>query len=242
MIAHGDEMGRTQQGNNNTYCQDNELSWVNWDLNREQQDLLAFTTKLITLRQDHPVLRRRRFFAGDSDHGGVSPTGDIEWLRPSGERMSDDDWNTWFSKAVMVYLNGSAIPEPDHRGETIIDDDLLIAINASDEQIDFTLPGEGYGIRWHESIYTYTPADPDMTHEAGESITIEPRSLMVLIRPVTDPLTKEESEAREKAEDSDPTVALSREVEEEAAKRAPSAPSANAPAADQKPIAQEKTD
>ena len=102
MICHGDEMGRTQAGNNNVYCQDNELSWVNWNLNATQQDLLHFTRKVIKLRKDHPVLRRRRFFYGDAAHGGESKLQEIGWLRPSGEHMRDEDWTAWSARSLMV--------------------------------------------------------------------------------------------------------------------------------------------
>ena len=117
MICHGDEMGRTQAGNNNVYCQDNELSWVNWNLNATQQDLLHFTRKVIKLRKDHPVLRRRRFFYGDAAHGGESKLQEIGWLRPSGEHMRDEDWTAWYARSLMVYVNGHAISEPNLHGE-----------------------------------------------------------------------------------------------------------------------------
>lgn len=217
MIAHGDEMGRTQGGNNNTYCQDNEISWVDWDLNKDQQDLLKFTAKMIQLRHNHPVLRRRRFFAGDSFHGGESNIGDIEWMRPTGEKMEDSDWNTWYAKSVMVYLNGQAIPEPNQRGQQIIDDDLLLLINADAEEISFTLPAESYGMTWYEAINTMSPADPTASHDAEETFVVGGRSIVILRRPYSEPRTREEAEALAEQREADPTVALAEEVDRETA-------------------------
>ena len=97
MLAHGDELGRTQRGNNNVYAQDNELAWVDWDLDGDQKELLAFTSAAIALRKAHPVLRRRRFFAGDARHGGQSSVGDIEWLKPDGSLMDEETWNSGFA-------------------------------------------------------------------------------------------------------------------------------------------------
>ena len=148
MICHGDELGRTQGGNNNAYCQDNEISWINWDLDEQDKDLLEFTRTIMWLRRDHPVLRRRRFFTGDAGHGGESELGEIEWLTPAGESMTDQDWTTWYARAMMVFLNGEAIAEPDERGQRIVDSSFLVLINASDEDITFTLPGEAHSPTW----------------------------------------------------------------------------------------------
>ena len=125
MIAHGDEVGRTQRGNNNTYCQDNELSWMGWDLDDAAIGLLEFTRQLIAFRKAHPVFRRRRFLAGDSEKGGRSEIGEIEWFRPDATTMEESDWTTVYARSLMVYYNGSAIGEPDVRGEDIHDDDAL---------------------------------------------------------------------------------------------------------------------
>jgi isoamylase len=101
MIAHGDELGRTQQGNNNVYCQDNELSWIDWDLDQPRQDLLAVTRRLVQLRHDHPVLRHRRFFRGDAPDGGI---GDLAWLLPDGNRMQDSDWHWDEASSTLVLI------------------------------------------------------------------------------------------------------------------------------------------
>src|SRR5690625_1862986 len=144
MIAHGDELGRTQQVNNNVYCQDNELSWVDWDLTEEQEHLLDFTQRMVHFRAAHPVLRRRRFFAGDPGHGGQSEIGEIAWLKPSAEPMEEEDWHESFARSIMIFYNGQAIPEPDARGERITDDSLIILLNADAEPVDFTIPNDTY--------------------------------------------------------------------------------------------------
>ncbi|MFC7406124.1 glycogen debranching protein GlgX [Georgenia alba] len=187
MICHGDEMGRTQQGNNNTYCQDNELSWVDWDLDSndgddERADLLAFTRRLIALRKEQPVLRRRRFFAGAPEHGGESEIGDIEWFTPSAEHMDEEDWDTWYARSIMLFLNGEAIPEPDERGERIVGDSILALLNADAEPQEFTVPSEEYGETWTVAVDTSDPDDGDRDLGAGETVTVEGRSVMVLLR------------------------------------------------------------
>ena len=139
MIAHGDELGRTQQGNNNVYGQDNDLSWIDWDLDQPRQDLLAFTRQLVQLRRDHPVLRRR-FFRGDAPDGSI---GDLAWLLPDGNRMQDSDWHWDEAHAVGVFLNGQAITEPDREGDPVTDDCFLILLNGHHEAIEFRLPRGG---------------------------------------------------------------------------------------------------
>ncbi|GAA1630805.1 glycogen debranching protein GlgX [Georgenia ruanii] len=183
MIAHGDELGRTQLGNNNVYCQDNELSWVHWDLDDERQELLDFTRKVVHMRKDHPVLRRRRFFAGAPEHGGESELGDIEWFRPSGEHMSDEDWGASFARSVMVFLNGNAIYEPDARGERVVDDSILVMLNADPEAIRFTLPGAEFADRWHVFLDTSSRRSAGTTARAGASLTVQGRSVVVLVAP-----------------------------------------------------------
>ena len=183
MICHGDELGRTQGGNNNAYCQDNEITWIDWDLDEQERKLLDFTSKMVKLRHDHPVLRRRRFFTGRAGHGGESERREIEWLRPSGEHMTDQDWATWYARAMTVYLNGDAIAEPDEYGRQVVDDSFLILINASGENIDFTLPGEDYAPGWVVALDT-TPAGQDAArsrHDANEVVGVEAHSMLFLI-------------------------------------------------------------
>ncbi|WP_299045000.1 glycogen debranching protein GlgX [uncultured Actinomyces sp.] len=181
MIAHGDELGRTQGGNNNVYCQDNEISWVHWDLEEWQQELLDFTRTMIRLRRDHPVLRRRRFFSGEAGHGGESDLGEIEWLRPTGERMIEEDWTMWYARAMTVFLNGDAIAEPGPRGERIVDDSFLVLINAAAEDIEFTIPSASMPSSWVVALDT-APCEADRRQvlRSGDTVVVEGRSLLFL--------------------------------------------------------------
>ena len=183
MICHGDEMGRTQAGNNNVYCQDNELSWVNWNLNATQQDLLHFTRKVIKLRKDHPVLRRRRFFYGDAAHGGESKLQEIGWLRPSGEHMRDEDWTAWYARSLMVYVNGHAISEPNLYGEKIVDKSFLLLVNASEEDIEFTIPTEptGSSKAWKVVIDTQPTKGLPRKLKPKAKVEVESHSLCLLM-------------------------------------------------------------
>ena len=183
MIAHGDELGRTQQGNNNVYCQDNGLAWVDWDLDSSRTALLEFTRTLVHLRREHPVFRRRRFFAGSAEHGGESELRDIAWLTPAGEHMSDSAWHEDHARAVMVFLNGDAIMEPDLRGEEIIDDSFLVLFNAQPDKLAFTLPTDEYGEAWTAVFDTDSQVTPGTAFRAGAEVVLEHRSLVVLTRP-----------------------------------------------------------
>ncbi len=180
MLSHGDELGRTQDGNNNAYCQDNEISWVDWDLDEGQQQLLAFTRAVVHLRKEHPVFRRRRFFAGSADHGGESELGDIAWFTPGGEHMDEGDWDNGHAKTLMVFLNGSAIPAPDRRGLTVLDDSFLVMFNAHHEPVNFTLPDEEYGASWIPEINTGDQDVEPEEFEPGWQVQVSPRSIVVL--------------------------------------------------------------
>lgn len=138
MLQAGDEIGRTQQGNNNAYCQNNALSWVDWRLDHPQQNLLTFTKLLIRLFHQHPVLRRRKFFQGRRIHG--SEVKDITWFRPDGQEMTEDDWHNWHTRGLALRLAGDAIEEVDTRGRRIRDDTLLILLNGYHEPLSFLLP------------------------------------------------------------------------------------------------------
>lgn len=182
MIAHGDELGRTQKGNNNGYCQDNEITWIDWDLDDERLALLDFTRKVIRLRLDHPVLRRRRFFSGTVGHPNNDGLSDIVWFTPAGSAMVSDEWRDQAAKSVMIFLNGGAIVEPDLRGEPITDDSFLVLNNAHSASIEFTLPDVEYGAAWTVVLDTDTPEDDGMVYSAGDNIEVAPRSMTVLIR------------------------------------------------------------
>ena len=161
MLLAGDEMGRTQGGNNNAYCQDNEISWVDWSRASIERDLLAFMHRLAKLRRQHPVFRRRRFFTGAFVAGTDRGTTDIAWLTPAGEEMTEADWSASYAKSVAVFLNGSAISEPDPRGDPVTDLKFLLLFNAGAEPITFTLPEMRLGIDWEIVIDTTSPrGDP----------------------------------------------------------------------------------
>ena len=183
MISHGDELGRTQHGNNNGYCQDSELSWVDWELDDERAALLEFARQAVRLRRDHPVLRRRRFFAGAPQHGGESDIGEIAWFTPAGTHMTDADWDESFARSLMVFLNGEAIPEPDGRGERIVDDSVLALMNADADPVEFQLPGGEFGARWTIALDSGNDRAAGRGRMAGSTIRVDGRCFVVLLRP-----------------------------------------------------------
>jgi glycogen operon protein len=163
MLTAGDEMGRTQAGNNNAYCQDNEVSWVDWDGPGLDPALIAFTCALSELRRRHPVFRRRRFFSGLPATGGGG-LDDIIWLTPSGQEMTQDDWHAQYAKSLAVFLNGGAITEPGPRGEQIRDHDFVLLFNAHSEPVTFTLPGERFDDVWEVVVDTAAPRGAEVLH------------------------------------------------------------------------------
>ncbi|BBX13257.1 glycogen operon protein GlgX homolog [Mycobacterium novum] len=180
MIAHGDEIGRTQHGNNNAYCQDSELAWMDWSLVQTNADLLDFTRRVTQLRKDHPVFRRRRFFEGlPARHG--DEVGDIAWFTPAGQEMNQDDWDSGFDKCIMVFLNGEAIREPDVRGQRIVDDSFLLCFNAHQDEVEFAVPGGDYAQEWSVELDTAEPAATDeRVVPATAALPVAGRSLLVL--------------------------------------------------------------
>jgi glycogen operon protein len=181
MISHGDELGRTQGGNNNVYCQDNEISWVDWDAAREHDVLTEFTARLVALRAEHPIFRRQRFFQGRPIHG--SSIDDIAWMRPDGRHMDDGDWNRAQTRSVMIYLNGEGIPDRNQLGERIVDDSFLLLVNAHHQQTTFTLPDESYGKVWQTVVDTFDPllANTRRRHpRPGARLRVPARSMLVL--------------------------------------------------------------
>lgn len=188
MLAHGDEFGRTQQGNNNAYCQDNELAWVPWP---EKGDASAgrlheFTRQMVWLRRDHPVFRRRRFFHGRPVAGTHDDLSDIAWFTPEGEEMTQDDWQEAQANALVVFLNGSAISEPGDRGERITDDSFLLMFNAWHEPLDFVVP-VNHGKEWQVVVDTQRPEGvaPGSGRKVtqGDRLRLADRSMVVLQRP-----------------------------------------------------------
>jgi isoamylase len=211
MLLAGDELGRTQRGNNNAYCQDNETSWVDWQMAEDETFLLEFARGVAELRRNHPVFRRRRFFTGPAD-GAAGRPGDIAWFTPSGREMTDADWKTGYAKAMGVFLNGDAITEPDPRGERVRDETFLLLFSADSQPAWFTLPAEDFGHRWEVVLDTGAahseggrtgaaiagdglphPALPGSEaavaaqmetreHRAGSTVMLAGRSMMVLRR------------------------------------------------------------
>jgi glycogen operon protein len=182
MICHGDELGRTQQGNNNGFCQDNELTWIDWD--NADAALMSFTRAVSELRREHPTFRRRRFFDGRpvrGKDGGTLP--DIAWLRPDASVMTEEDWDAGFGRAVAVFLNGAGIPDTDDRGERVVDDSFLLCFSADDNEIDFTVPGDGVAGSWQVVLDTALAevVEAKPVH-SGEIVTVLPRTLVVLRR------------------------------------------------------------
>ena len=181
MICGGDEVARTQQGNNNAYCQDNEISWTNWELDESQKNLLRFVSKLIHLRLEHPVLHRRRFFTGREQGDGPEKIPQVEWFDHTGSIMDMDDWSNTHAFSVMIYLNGSDIPETDWYGKQMVDNDFILIFNAHYEPIMFTLPDEKYGRKWQLVVDTHNPDGPELNYEAEFVITAQSRNFLLLM-------------------------------------------------------------
>ncbi|MER5206283.1 glycogen debranching protein GlgX [Streptomyces sp. NPDC002825] len=188
MLSHGDEFGRTQGGNNNAYCQDNEVSWVRWPKENSEAEgtLLRFTRAMVRLRRDHPVFRRRRFFHGRPVEGTHDELTDIAWFTPEGEEMTSRDWQAANAQALTVFLNGNAISEPGTQGERIADDSFLLMFNASSKELEFAVP-DSHGRCWRMVVDTSDPEGmppqegPELA--GGERVTLAPLSLTVLRRP-----------------------------------------------------------
>src|ERR1700729_3444230 len=203
MLLAGDELGRTQRGNNNAYCQDNDISWVSWadgpgdeDLAETDGPLLDYTRMLIGLRASHPVFRRRRFFQGEPVSGPRGQVGDIAWFTPGGEEMTDEDWSAGFAKSLTVFLNGDGLTEPGPRGQRVRDDSFLLLFNASETDLKFEIPPARYGEQWVRVLDTALPAEPGTGYPGagsagpgpggaarpGDTIDVCNRSLQVLRR------------------------------------------------------------
>jgi glycogen operon protein len=183
MILGGDELGRTQQGNNNAYCQDNDISWYDWD--DADRTLFAFTARMVRLRREHPALRRRNWFAGHpigQAHADSLP--DISWFAPDGSEMSEEQWVESFAKSLAVFVNGNAIASRDRRGEPIVDDSFVLLFNAHHETVEFTLCDASYGTHWVVEIDTSVDDGDGRGDEIAASSTIDvaARSVVILRR------------------------------------------------------------
>jgi glycogen operon protein len=176
MISGGDEFGRSQRGNNNAYCQDDEISWYDWgDVDEE---LLAYTRNLVAFRHAHPVFRRRRWFEGRSVRG--SERHDIVWFNTDGIEMSGESWSRGYAKSLAVYLNGKAIETPNEHGERVVDDSFLVLFNAHSERVHFTMPDDLRGLEWQIVLYSAAGLTPELPVEAPESGEVAAWSVMVL--------------------------------------------------------------
>jgi glycogen operon protein len=182
MLTAGDELGRTQRGNNNAYCQDNELSWVDWD--NVDEHMLEFTRTLAALRARHRVFRRRKFFTGmPVRRVAGTPIPDIGWFTPDGREMTMDDWGREFGHSVTMFVNGEGIRERGPQGELRTDTSFLLLFNAHWDPVDFVLPGPEFGQKWEAVLDTYEPAPVEpIVLAAADRITVPARSLVVLDR------------------------------------------------------------
>jgi isoamylase len=182
MLLGGDEFARTQHGNNNAWCQDNELSWVDWEWNDEQRAMLEFTRRLIRLRRDHPVFRLPAFLAGLGSPGADLP--DVWWMRPDGRRMTQRDWRRGDARAIGVFLNGEEIPMQTPQGEPVVDESFLLLLNGHYEPIEFKLPTKRFGTRWQFVLSTAEPEalERSRSYTARAPVPVESRSILVLRR------------------------------------------------------------
>ena len=180
MLVAGDEFGRTQQGNNNAYCQDNEISWVNWA--ETDKSLLAFTRKLIKLRKDHPAFRRRRWFRGEP----VKAKGmeDIAWFLPDGSEMTEENWNSDFARSIGVFINGRGLHFVNHKGEPVIDDNFYLIFNAHYEPLNYKLPGKIYSKQWVKILDTSDDKATEKVFNEEENICVQGRSVVLLKHPL----------------------------------------------------------
>jgi glycogen operon protein len=182
MIAAGDELGKTQGGNNNAYCQDNEISWLDWSLDDRRRALLGFTRRLVRIRLSQPVLQRRRFFQGSSLWD--SSLKDLAWFRPDGTEMTEADWREPFARSLAFLLGGDAIAGVDEHGERIVGDTLLVLMNAWREAVTYRLPDVAWGREWEILLDTAGATDAKRELiDAGGDVPVEARSLVLLSRP-----------------------------------------------------------
>jgi len=185
MLTMGDEIARSQMGNNNTYCQDDELSWMDWNLDDARRRLREFTCKIIKLRLQHPNLHRRKFFQDREirrrrDGSLVLVEKDADWFNPNGNEVSDEEWNAGWTKAVALMLNGCTLQATDENGEWIVDDSFLLLINAADQGVEFTLPSSPRGKPWRQILNTENIEDPFALSDINGKVIVGGRGLRLL--------------------------------------------------------------
>ena len=179
MLVAGDEFGRTQNGNNNSYCQDNEISWLDWT--HIDRDLLAFCQRLNAFRHAHPAFRRRGWFYGRAIHGADCE--DIAWFTHTGQQMNDEQWGEGFAKSLGVFINGDTIPNPNARGEPVTDASFFVIFNAHYEALDFVLPAENWGRQWVMLLDTAQGWISDGSPlQADAKLMVAPKSVVLLQR------------------------------------------------------------
>src|SRR5207247_38316 len=178
MICGGDEFGHTQRGNNNAYCHDSELTWLDWSLDESAKKFLEFVRRVIALRRGQPVFRRRSFFHGRRIRGVEIK--DISWLTPTGQEMNDEAWSAEFVRCMGVRLAGDLIGETNEKGERIVGDTLLVLLNAHHEAIPFTLPVHREGCRWERVLDTASPDEEAAAVDEEQPYALQGRSLVVL--------------------------------------------------------------
>jgi glycogen operon protein len=185
MLCAGDEMGKTQRGNNNAYCHDDEISWLDWSLDSRREALLGFTIRIIRLRQSQPVLQRRRFFRGATFRD--SSLKDLAWFRPDGLEMTEEDWRQPYIRSLAYLLGGDTITTPDERGQRIVGDTLLVLLNAHHEPVPYTLPDIDWGREWEILLDTAGRTDEKRDRlSARGQVEVAPRSLVLLARPAAE--------------------------------------------------------
>jgi glycogen operon protein len=180
MIVAGDEMGRTQRGNNNAWCQDNEISWVDWEPDAASEELREFTRRLLDLRRRHPIFHRTNFLNGVGSPSGLP---DAWWFRPDGRRMTAADWQNSGAHALGVFLNGRAIGSVTAQGEPIVDSSFVLLLNAHHDDITFSLPPRRFGARWQVELSTADARAPTTLLTARGSVQVSARSLLLLRQP-----------------------------------------------------------
>jgi isoamylase len=181
MLLGGDEIGRTQLGNNNAYCQDNEISWYDWE--NADQDLLKFTRQLIQFQDRHRVFRQSKWFRGHNE-AGRQPT-DVGWFQPDGEQMTEEQWNEDYARSVAVYYNGQGIRSVDERGKRVTDDTFYLIFNAHHEPLDFRLPRGSWSQNWIRVLDTQVSkinedGIDERRYQGGEKVLVEGRSVVAL--------------------------------------------------------------
>ncbi len=204
MIAGGDEVGRSQRGNNNCYCQDNELTWFDWDLDPPRKRLLDFTRQLIHFRLRHPNLHRRKFFQDRviRKKNELTVIQDIAWFNTDGSQVTDEVWNAEWSRCIGLLLNGQTLEVTDDEGRPVVDDTFLILVNAAAEGVEFTLPPAPSGRHWCQQMDTENLDDPFAQAENGDKVILGGRSLRLYSDALVNPGSRESRAASREADES----------------------------------------